>query len=126
MSVRTTLKVASKILALHPRTILRATSRKVNPYWAEGHDCPLDTADLSRAFKVKPMRMDAVFVDNKPLLKPADAAKFLNLHPRTFRAYNYEAVVRNGHVVRFSADMLKAEYKKRLDEKEAKELASIL
>lgn len=116
MTIRTTLIEATRILRLHPRTILRAIKKEENPYWADGYDCPVDTKDISEAFKVKALIMDAVFMDKKPLLRPNEAAKLLKMNPRTFRTHHYPAIIRKGNsIVRFSADHLKAAYTERLE-----------
>ena len=116
MTLRTTLGEATRILKLHPRTILRAISKESNPYWADGYDCPVDTQDLSKAFKVKPMLMDAVFLDKKPLLRPNEAAELLKMNPRTFRTHHYPAIIKKGNsIVRFSEDHLKSAYTQRLE-----------
>lgn len=115
MTTHSTLIEAARILKLHPRTILRAISRKPNPYWAPGYDEPVFIRDLVRVFNARSTLLAAVFLDRKPLLTPTDGAKLLKLNYDTFRKRRYPAVIRKGHIVRYSAIELKAIDRDRTD-----------
>lgn len=102
--MKTTLNEAARLLQVHPRTILRAITRKPNPYWVPGHNDEIKVSDVARGFHVRQTPMEGVFVMEQPLLTPDEAAEMLGVAPRTFRSRSYPALIRKVQIVRYVKD----------------------
>lgn len=109
MTITTTLNELAEVLKCHPRTILRAITRKKNPYWVEGYDPNFWETHLA-FLDISSIRQ--ILNGKDEFLKPAEAAKYLNIHPRTFRYRKYIPTIRFGKIVRYSKNYLKQFLKK--------------
>lgn len=95
------LKRASSMLAVHPRTILRAVTGKQNPYWVEDHDERISLEALIDAYKCTPRSVAAVLRGQDSFMSAADAATFLGINRHTFTWRKYRPAARHKGTVRY-------------------------
>lgn len=100
-----TLAGAAGLFGVHPRTIVRAISGEHNTYWTEDINEQLfSISDVAAAYGLSDMELKRIIEGRDALLKPDEAAKVLNIRPRTFRdrvkAGAYRKVA-SGGIVRY-------------------------
>lgn len=100
-----TLIGAANLFGVHPRTIVRAISGNHNTYWTEDIDENLyNKGEVADAYGLSVAELNRVIEGRDALLTPDEAAKLLNIKPRTFRdrvkAGRYRKVT-NGGIVRY-------------------------
>jgi predicted DNA-binding protein (UPF0251 family) len=81
-----TLEAAAAAFNVHQRTIVRALTGEHNTYWSEdsAHDI-YTVEEIATAYHMKPAELNRVLDGRDKLLKPDEAAKEMNIAPRTFR-----------------------------------------
>lgn len=102
----TTLNKAAACFNVHPRTILRALSDKVNVYWNDDFNPNIDITVLANSYSMNEKVLLRVLAGRDVLLKPDQAAKELKVPPRTFRWRKYHAAARKGGIVRYSRSQI--------------------
>jgi len=108
-----TLDDAASILAVHPRTILRAITNELNPYWAPGHNPDIPLMDVLMAFAIEQDDFIAVLNGEDEVFKRKDACQFVSdkykpIKIRTFELRKYPPFFRFRSVVRYSRRMVES------------------
>ena len=91
----------------HPRTILRAITRKENPGF-ERQDPDVRIADVATVFSVDHATLARVLNSDEPMLNQKEAAAYMGMEHRTFcRRLSYRPFLRNSFgVIRYLPSML--------------------
>lgn len=102
MTTTLTLNNAAVHFRVHPRTIVRALSDKINVFWNEDFNPLISVTALANAYSMNEKLLIRVLDNRDILLKPAEAAKEIKTPPRTFRWRGYKVAARKGGIVRYS------------------------
>jgi hypothetical protein len=94
----------SKILILHPRTVLRILAKKVNVSWNEDDNRQIDIQRIISILNIKNEDSFARVLAGKDFLLTGDTApEYVEVQPRTFRYRGYTPLFRRPKIVRYSA-----------------------
>lgn len=105
-----TLNEIAGVLQIHPRTVLRHMTNDPNIYWTEDFNPSIKVSAVAESFQCDAVHITRALNDRDAIFTPKEAAKFLDLLPRTFRNHDYTPIIRQGHVVRYSRVALANEH----------------
>ncbi len=94
----------SKILILHPRTVLRILAGTVNTSWCEDDNRQISIDRIVVILKIENVISFARILHGKDFLMTGDQApEYVDVQPRTFRYRGYTPLFRRPKIVRYSA-----------------------
>jgi hypothetical protein len=101
------LNTVADVLRVHPRTILRALTRELNPYWAPGYDPEVRLAEVAVVFGCSPNTLREICRQRIPLYTQKEAAEYTKIPQRTFRDRGYNpALYLNDKIYRYTPTQL--------------------